>query len=155
VERETDKRHHGLEKGGVEMGVGDRLKQSRELKGLSQGKIEERSGLFRCYISWVSAVLDWCKRTAGKYRRFAGSIADQLRMVGRENQFEVARVMNVRHPLHVDFAGQRVEFREFAKVLSIGDRIRVLCDDGVLVAEKISQTQFKVIHAETMTDSVH
>jgi hypothetical protein len=112
VERETDKRHHGLEKGGVEMGVGDRLKQSRELKGLSQGKIEERSGLFRCYISRVSAVLDWCKRTAGKYRWFAGSIADQLRMVGRENQFEVARVMNISHPLHVDFDGQRVELRE-------------------------------------------
>jgi hypothetical protein len=137
------------------MDVGDRLKQSRELKGLSQGKIEERSGLFRCYISRVSAVLDWCKRTAGKYRRFAGSIADQLRMVGRENQFDVARVMNVSQPLHVDFAGERVELREFAKVLSIGDRIRVLCDDGVLVAEKISQTQFKLIHAGTMTDLVH
>jgi len=103
----------------------------------------------------LSAVLDWCKRTAGKYRRFAGSIADQLRMAGRENQFEVARVLTVSHPLHVDFAGERVELREFAKVLSIGDRIRVLCDDGVLVAEKISQTQFKVIHAETMTELVH
>jgi hypothetical protein len=137
------------------MDVGDRLKQSREFKGLSQGKIEERSGLFRCYISWVSAVLDWCKRTAGKYRRFAGSIADQLRMVGRENQFDVVRVMNVSQTLHVDFAGERVELREFVKVLSIGDRIRVLCDDGVLVAEKISQTQFKVIHAETMTELVH
>ena len=137
------------------MDVGDRLRQSRELKGLSQGKIEERSGLFRCYISRVSAVLDWCKRTAGKYRRFAGSIADQLRMVGRENQFDVARVLNVSHPLHADFAGERVELREFAKVSSIGDRIRVLCDDGVLVAEKISQTQFKEIQAETMTDLVH
>src|SRR4029077_8441837 len=103
----------------------------------------------------MSEVLDWYKRTAGKYRRFVGSIADQLRMVGRENQFEVARVMNVSHPLHVDFAGERVELREFAKVLSIGDRIRVLCDDGVLVAEKSSHTQFNVIHAETMTDLVH
>ncbi len=35
------------------MDVGDRLKQFRELKGLSQGKIEERTGLFRCYISRV------------------------------------------------------------------------------------------------------
>jgi hypothetical protein len=76
-------------------------------------------------------------------------------MVRRENQFEVARVMNVSHPLDVDFAGERVELREFAKVLSIGDRIRVLCDDGVLVAEKISQTQFKLIHTETMTELVH
>jgi transcriptional regulator with XRE-family HTH domain len=35
------------------MDVGDRLKLLRELKGLSQGEIEERSGLFRCYISRV------------------------------------------------------------------------------------------------------
>jgi transcriptional regulator with XRE-family HTH domain len=47
------KRHHGLEKGGVEMDVGDRLKQFRQLGGLSQGKIEERTGLLRCYISRV------------------------------------------------------------------------------------------------------
>ena len=76
-------------------------------------------------------------------------------MVGRENQFEVARVMNVSHPLYVDFAGKRVELREFTKLLRTGDRIRVLCDDGVLVAEKISQTQFKLIHTETMTELVH
>ena len=35
------------------MDVGDRLKQFRELRGLSQGKIEERTGLLRCYISRV------------------------------------------------------------------------------------------------------
>ena len=35
------------------MDVGDRLKQLRELKGLSQGKIEERTGLLRSYISRV------------------------------------------------------------------------------------------------------
>ena len=53
MERETDNRHDGLETGDAEMDVGDRLKQLRELKGLSQGEIEERSGLFRCYISRV------------------------------------------------------------------------------------------------------
>ncbi len=35
------------------MDVGDRLKQLRELKGLSQGKTEERTGLLRSYISRV------------------------------------------------------------------------------------------------------
>jgi transcriptional regulator with XRE-family HTH domain len=35
------------------MDVGERVKQFRELHGLSQGKIEERSGLLRCYISRV------------------------------------------------------------------------------------------------------
>ena len=101
------------------------------------------------------AVLDWCTRTVGRYRRSAGRIAGQLRMVGRENQSEVARVMNVSHPLHVDFSGKSVELRELTKVLRIGDRIRVLCDDGVVVAEKISETQFKLIHAETMAELVH
>ncbi len=76
-------------------------------------------------------------------------------MVRRENQSEVARVMNGSHPLHVGFAGQSVELRELTKVLRIGDRIRVLCDDGVLVAEKISETHFKLIHAETMAELVH
>jgi hypothetical protein len=44
---------------------------------------------------------------------------------------------------------------EFIKTLSIGDRIRVFCDDGVVVAEKISQTQFKEIHVEIMAELVH
>jgi transcriptional regulator with XRE-family HTH domain len=35
------------------MDVGDRLKQLRELEGVSQGKLEERTGLHRCYISRV------------------------------------------------------------------------------------------------------
>jgi hypothetical protein len=103
----------------------------------------------------LSVVLDWCKRTVGRYGRVAGRIADQSRWVGKENQFEAARVMNLSHPLHADLAEECVELKEFTKILSVGDRIRVLCDDGVLVAEKISETQFKVIHAEMMAELVH
>jgi len=103
----------------------------------------------------LSMLLDWCKRTVGRYRRVPGRIADQSRLVGRENQFEATRVMNLSHPLHADFAEDWVELKEFTKVLSIGGRLRVLCDDGVLVAEKISETQFKVIHAEMMAELVH
>jgi hypothetical protein len=103
----------------------------------------------------LSAVLDLCKRTADRCRRFAGRIADQFRMAGRENQMEVARVMKVSRPLQADFTGKPVELTEFIKTLRIGDRIRVFCDDGVLVAEKISQTQFREIHAETMAELVH
>ena len=33
--------------------IGERLKQFRESKGLSQGDIEKRTGLLRCYISRV------------------------------------------------------------------------------------------------------
>jgi len=36
-----------------------------------------------------------------------------------------------------------MEFEELVKVLNIGDRIRVLCDDGVVVAEKISQNAIR------------
>lgn len=35
------------------MGIGDRIKDLREQKHLSQGDIEERTGLLRCYISRV------------------------------------------------------------------------------------------------------
>jgi hypothetical protein len=31
----------------------------------------------------------------------------------------------------------------------------MFCDDGVLVAEKISQTQFKVLYSETTSELVH
>ena len=33
--------------------IGDRLREMREAKKLSQGDVEKRSGLFRCYISRV------------------------------------------------------------------------------------------------------
>ena len=35
------------------MDIGDRLKAIRESKGMSQGDIEKRTGLLRCYISRV------------------------------------------------------------------------------------------------------
>lgn len=35
------------------MGIGDRIRELREKKHLSQGDIEERTGLLRCYISRV------------------------------------------------------------------------------------------------------
>lgn len=103
----------------------------------------------------ASGVLEWCKRIVGRYRRFAGGIPDRLPIAERENQLTVASVMNVGLPIHVDFAGKRVELREFIKVLSIGDRVRLFCDDGVLVAEKISETRFKFIHNEIMAEFIH
>ena len=36
--------------------IGDRLRVLREQKKFSQGTIEERTGLFRCYISRVENV---------------------------------------------------------------------------------------------------
>ena len=63
--------------------------------------------------------------------------------------------MSPSHPIHLELAGKRVELMEFARGLNIGDRIRVFCDDGVLVAEKVSQTQLRIIQAATMTEGVH
>ncbi len=94
-------------------------------------------------------LLDWCKRAAGRDRRAACRFAGQLQMVGQENQTDAAQVVDA------DFTGKPLELREFTKVLSIGDRVRVLCDDGVLVAEKISETEFKFIHAEMLAELVH
>jgi len=50
---------------------------------------------------------------------------------------------------------QLIKFNELISVLRVGERIQVLCDDGVIVAEKISQTQFKLIHFQAMSELVH
>jgi hypothetical protein len=112
--------------------------------------MSKRRGIW--VVRWpLSSALGWWKRTAGRYWRFAASTMD-----GRqENRFEIARTTNNGQPFQLDFASERVELKEFAKTLNIGDRIRMFCDDGVLVAEKISQTQFKVLYSETMSERVH
>jgi len=85
------------------------------------------------------------------FRRLAASTMD-----GRqENQFEIARTTSNSQPLQLDFASGLVELKEFAKTLSIGDRMRMFYYDGVLVAEKISQTQFMVLYSETMSERLH
>jgi transcriptional regulator with XRE-family HTH domain len=39
--------------GALEMVIGERLRDLREMKDMSQGEIEKRTGLLRCYISRV------------------------------------------------------------------------------------------------------
>jgi hypothetical protein len=101
---------------------------------------------------WIT--LDWCKRTASRYlgwaRRVIFSSSD-----GRANeQFEIGRLTTVKQRLQVDWGGNPMEFDDFCQSLSIGDRIRVLCDDGVLVAEKISQTQFELVHSQPISQFI-
>jgi len=111
--------------------------------------MSKRQGIW--VVRWpVSSALGWW-RAAGRYWRFAASTLD-----GRqENRFETARTANNSEPFQPDFASERVELKEFAAALNIGDRVRMFCDDGVLVAEKISQTQFKVLYSETTSERVH
>jgi len=97
--------------------------------------------------SALSAVQDWCKRTTGRYSRVAD--ADPSRMVVRENRSEAVRPI-----VQVDFNGGLVEFKQFTKVLRIGDRVRVFCDDGVIEAEKISPKLFKLIYVVETTGAI-
>jgi len=46
-------RYRRRDQAGAVMVIGDRLKQIRESKNMSQGDIESRTGLLRCYISRV------------------------------------------------------------------------------------------------------
>jgi hypothetical protein len=112
--------------------------------------MSKRRGIWA--VRWpLSAALGWCKRTAGRYWRFAPSTMD-----GRqENQFEIARTTNNSQPFQLHLTSERVELKEFANTLNIGDRIRMFCDDGVLVVEKISQTQFKLLYSVAMSELVH
>jgi hypothetical protein len=59
--------------------------------------------------------------------------------------------MEARETVQLDFAGGLVELKKFIEVMRIGDRIRAFCDDGVLEAEKISPTRFKLIYAVETT----
>jgi len=96
------------------------------------------------------AALDWCKKAAGRYWRFAGGIIRLITFGRRYDEFAVSQANN---SVQVEFCGESIELREFIKILSIGDRVRLLCDDGLLVAEKISETQYKVIHS-VMVDNL-
>jgi hypothetical protein len=94
----------------------------------------------RSTTSPLSETWDWCKSTAGTYQ---------------DNEFEVGRLTKVTDRLQIDFRGDRIEFDRFFDSLNAGDRVRILCDDGVLVVEKKSQTQFELVHAEAMAHLVH
>src|SRR5215472_6189378 len=91
----------------------------------------------------LSMALDRCKRNVRSCRRFARRMVSSI--CRHHNTVEVEKRKNVSHPFKIDSCQQLVELKEFINRLSIGDRVRVLCDDGVLVAEKISETQLKLI----------
>lgn len=101
------------------------------------GMMSKRRGIW-AVRSPLSAARGWCKSAADRVWQFAGSTMDGL----QENH---GRSKNVGQAFHGDFGSESVELKEFARTLKIGDRFRVLSDDGVLLAEKISQKQFKLL----------
>lgn len=103
----------------------------------------------------LSAMLDWCKMTATRYWQGVSGIARLMRRGCRSDPSEDVRPVNVGQPSRIDFCGEDIELKEILRMLTIGDRVRILCDDGVLVAEKMSQTQFKLVGAQSMSKLVH
>jgi hypothetical protein len=95
----------------------------------------------------LSAVSDRCKRIADRFRRFAVGIVRSITERRQERQFDVPQAVSIVH--------ENIELKESLKLLRIGDRLRVFCNDGILVVEKVSQTQVKLVQAQTMTEVVH
>jgi len=108
--------------------------------------MSKRYGIPRIH-ALLSGLLNWCKRTAESHSQGTDG--------SRNGEFDAVPLTNVSHLFQADFRGQPMELKRFVNGLSIGDRIRVLCDDGVLVAEKISETQFKLVHSQMMSKFVH
>jgi len=95
----------------------------------------------------LSSAWNWCKRVACKLCQVAAG-ANPSTTDGRpEYLFEIAR--------HATINQVAIELKECLTILSIGDRIRLFCDDGILILEKISQTQVKVVHSQPMAELVH
>lgn len=103
----------------------------------------------------LAAALDKLKNAARRYWRFSNGLLCSIAARRRDDPCEVERPTTVSPPLEIDFCQRRMELEEFIQILRIGDRIRVFCDDGFVVAEKISQTQFKLIRCQMMSDLVH
>jgi hypothetical protein len=103
----------------------------------------------------LSAVLQGWERTLRVYRRFAVRVVDQSRRIRQENSFAVVRPTNDFKTVKINLGGGIAEFEEFTKAMRIGDRIRAFCDDGMIEAEKISQTRFKLIHSVETTGPIH
>jgi len=107
-------------------------------------KMSKGRGIWCIGLAW-SRALDGCKRTAGRYWRFVGGMFRSATARSRRDQLEVP----------IGSCQQPIKLNELINLLRVGDRIRVLCDDGVIVAEKTSQTQFKLIHCQAMSELVH
>jgi hypothetical protein len=99
----------------------------------------------RAVSSSLSAALNQCKRAANRFWQLIIRVACSITNSQRENQ--IARPVNI--------SGDSTELKDFLKTLHIGDRLSILCDDGVLVIEKVSQTQIQVVHSQVLAELVH
>ncbi len=103
----------------------------------------------------LSAMVGRCKRTAARHWQCLSRIIWPTMDGHGSDPFESVRPVNVAPPPRIGFCSEDIELKELIRLLTIGDRIRILCDDGVLVAEKMSQTQFKLIDSQRVSKLVH
>src|SRR5215467_2633942 len=108
--------------------------------------MSKRIGIWGVSLS-LSSARCWFKMVTNRSLAFA----DRIVCFGErhpKDELEGMQETNRNQKLKIEFYGDRIELRELTEVLRIGDRIRLFCDDGVLVAEKISRTQLKIIHSQ-------
>jgi transcriptional regulator with XRE-family HTH domain len=111
------------------MDVGDRLKQFRESKGMSQGQIEKRTGLPRCYISRVEN--GHTIPTLKTLEKFARALEVALYQLFYEGDKPLKSV-NIQVREIDDWASQRKGRRVFSKLqkaiqkMSVPDRALLL-----------------------------
>jgi len=121
------------------MDVGDRLKQLRELKGLSQGEIEQRSGLFRCYISRVEN--GHAVPVVETLEKFARALDVPLYQLLYEGENPPKPVRTHAHEIN-DWASCGRGKRMFSKLqkaiqkMSAPDRALLLCTAAKIVGKK-------------------
>jgi transcriptional regulator with XRE-family HTH domain len=121
------------------MDVGERVKQFRELKGLSQGQIEQRTGLIRCYISRVeNGHTVPSIETLEKLARALELPLYQLLYEGSKPP----KSLKTQPPEIDDWASRRKGRRMFSKLqkamrkMSASDRALLLCVTAKMVAKK-------------------
>jgi hypothetical protein len=105
--------------------------------------------------SWLRSGLERFKATALRSWAFVIGTATAGTARKQEQQIEFAKSPLSAGALQIDFSDESRELKEIIKALSVGDRFRVFCDDGVLLLEKISQTQCKIIHSQVVAEFVH
>jgi transcriptional regulator with XRE-family HTH domain len=98
--------------------IGQRLKELREAKKLSQGDIEKRTGLLRCYTSRVeNGHTVPTVETLEKYARALGIPVYRLFYEGKERPKRLNLPATKSEPEWGASADERRELRRFAKVL--------------------------------------
>jgi len=100
-------------------------------------------------------VLEVWQRTVSVFQRFAVGVVGQSDTLRKANSSAVARPTSDFKTVEVELRGGIAEFEQFTKAMRIGDRVRAFCTDGVIEAQKVSATRFKVIYEVQTTGPIH